>query len=186
MVADEVRKLAEKTMTATQEVGRAIGGIQDGTRKNIANVESVAAAIESAADLSAHSGQSLQQILALVAQVNDRIQSIAAASEQQSATSEEVNRSVEQVAAASTETVQAMEQATHAVEGLTQQALVLQTLIADLEKQDNYCNSESSCGCVSSRSPWRRKRSFGRCDAGTWPATKEGTGKASSAMQLRG
>ena len=53
------------------------------------------------------------------------------------ATSEEVNRSVEQVAAASTETVQAMEQATHAVEGLTQQALVLQTLIADLEKQDN-------------------------------------------------
>ena len=137
VVADEVRKLAEKTMTATQEVGRAIGGIQDGTRKNIANVESVAAAIESAADLSAHSGQSLQQILALVAQVNDRIQSIAAASEQQSATSEEVNRSVEQVAAASTETVQAMEQATHAVEGLTQQALVLQTLIADLEKQDN-------------------------------------------------
>ena len=34
VVADEVRKLAEKTMTATQEVGQAIRGIQEGTKKN--------------------------------------------------------------------------------------------------------------------------------------------------------
>ena len=33
VVADEVRKLAEKTMTATQEVGQAITGIQQGTKK---------------------------------------------------------------------------------------------------------------------------------------------------------
>ena len=39
VVADEVRKLAEKTMTATKQVGDAIRGIQDGTRKNIENVE---------------------------------------------------------------------------------------------------------------------------------------------------
>ena len=39
VVADEVRKLAEKTMTATREVGEAIKGIQDGTKKNVENVE---------------------------------------------------------------------------------------------------------------------------------------------------
>ena len=33
VVADEVRKLAEKTMTATKEVGEAISGIQSGARK---------------------------------------------------------------------------------------------------------------------------------------------------------
>ena len=33
VVADEVRKLAEKTMTATQEVGGVIRGIQEGTRR---------------------------------------------------------------------------------------------------------------------------------------------------------
>ena len=52
VVADEVRKLAEKTMTATQEVGKAITEIQNGTRKNIDNVEHVAASIENATMLS--------------------------------------------------------------------------------------------------------------------------------------
>ncbi|HWR04594.1 MAG TPA: methyl-accepting chemotaxis protein, partial [Humidesulfovibrio sp.] len=42
VVADEVRKLAEKTMTATKEVGDAIRGIQDGTRKNLEGVERAA------------------------------------------------------------------------------------------------------------------------------------------------
>ena len=35
VVADEVRKLAEKTMAATKEVGAAIAGIQEGTKKNL-------------------------------------------------------------------------------------------------------------------------------------------------------
>ena len=36
VVADEVRKLAEKTMTATHEVGAAITGVQQGTQSSIA------------------------------------------------------------------------------------------------------------------------------------------------------
>ena len=82
VVADEVRKLAEKTMTATQEVGKAIAEIQSGTRKNIENVEHVAASIEHATTLSVRSGESLTQILAFVDQVNDQVRSIATASEQ--------------------------------------------------------------------------------------------------------
>ena len=39
VVADEVRKLAEKTMSATKEVGQAISDIQEGTRRNIESVE---------------------------------------------------------------------------------------------------------------------------------------------------
>lgn len=35
VVADEVRKLAEKTMTATQEVGKAITEIQGGTAQDL-------------------------------------------------------------------------------------------------------------------------------------------------------
>ena len=108
VVADEVRKLAEKTMTATQEVGQAITGIQQGTRKNITNVEQTGVSIEEAATLSAQSGESLKQILEFVNMVNDQVQSIATASEQQSAASEEINRSVEQVSTISAETAQAM------------------------------------------------------------------------------
>ncbi len=135
VVADEVRKLAEKTMSATQEVGRAIGDIQAGTRKNILNVEQSASAIEEATKLSIRSGDSLKQILELVHLVNDQVQAIAAASEQQSAASEEINKSVEQVATISAETAQTMENAAHAVDGLAQQAQVLQGLIRDMKNQ---------------------------------------------------
>ena len=135
VVADEVRKLAEKTMTATQDVGRAVCEIQDGTRKNISSVENVVAAIEKAASLSIHSGESLQRILEFVDQVNDQVQSIATASEQQSATSEEINRSVEQIATISAETAQAMEHAAKSVTDLIQQTHVLHALIQDMKKQ---------------------------------------------------
>ena len=126
VVADEVRKLAEKTMIATQEVGQAITGIQEGTRKNIHNVEQSGVSIEEAAKLSAQSGESLKQILEFVHMVNDQVQSIATASEQQSAASEEINHSVEQVATISVETAQAMEQASSAVAELAQQSHALQ------------------------------------------------------------
>ena len=133
VVADEVRKLAEKTMIATQEVGQAITGIQEGTRKNIRNVEQSGVSIEEAAKLSAQSGKSLKQILEFVHMVNDQVQSIATASEQQSAASEEINHSVEQVATISVETAQAMEQASSAVAELAQQSQALQRLIVEMK-----------------------------------------------------
>ena len=135
VVADEVRKLAEKTMSATQEVGQAIKGIQEGTRKNIANVDKAGDSIAHANELSIRSGESLKQILEYVQQVNEQVQSIATASEEQSAASEEINRSVEQVATISSETAQAMEQAAKAVADLAQQSQVLQSLIADMKDQ---------------------------------------------------
>ncbi|WP_374290162.1 methyl-accepting chemotaxis protein [Desulfovibrio desulfuricans] len=133
VVADEVRKLAEKTMTATREVGEAISGIQQGTRKNIVSVEDAGAAIEQATALSARSGDSLKQILEFVELVHDQVQSIATASEQQSAASEQINRSVEQVATISAETAQSMEEASQSVEALAQQSLALQKLIHDMK-----------------------------------------------------
>jgi len=135
VVADEVRKLAEKTMSATQEVGQAITGIQAGTRKNIQNVEQVAVTIENATNMSVRSGESLKKILEFVHLVNDQVQSIATASEQQSAASEEINQSVEQVATISAQTAQAMEQASGAVADLTQQAQSLQRVIEKMKNQ---------------------------------------------------
>ncbi|WP_225529901.1 methyl-accepting chemotaxis protein [Desulfovibrio desulfuricans] len=135
VVADEVRKLAEKTMTATQEVGRAIKEIQEGTKKNIQSVEFTGESIEAATKLSVQSGESLKNILECVQLVNDQVQSIATASEQQSAASEEINRSVEQVATISSETAQAMEQASSAVADLAQQSQALQHLIGEMKRQ---------------------------------------------------
>jgi hemerythrin-like metal-binding protein len=97
VVADEVRKLAEKTMTATKEVGQAVVSIQGQARENIAAVESAAVGIEESTRAAADSGRFMDEIVGIVEATSTQVESIATASEQQSATSEEINRAVEEV-----------------------------------------------------------------------------------------
>jgi len=134
VVADEVRKLAEKTMQATSEVGSAIRGIQQGTQKNMDNVDRSVRAIEETTRLAQESGASLKEIVALVDSATDQVRGIATASEQQSAASEEINRAVEQVSTISAETAQAMREAAKAVSELSNQAQVLRRLVEELKQ----------------------------------------------------
>lgn len=135
VVADEVRKLAEKTMTATKEVGEAIRGIQDGTKKNIENVERSGKTIEDVTKLANTSGESLRQIVSLAETTTDQVRSIATASEEQSAASEEINRSLEDVNRVSSETTDAMRQSAQAVSELANQAQVLKRLIDEMKAE---------------------------------------------------
>ncbi|WP_319760475.1 methyl-accepting chemotaxis protein [Maridesulfovibrio sp.] len=133
VVADEVRKLAEKTMTATQEVGTAINNIQKGTRDNIDHVETAVEKINETTELSGQSGEALSAIVSFVDETSEQVQSIATASEEQSATSEEINRSLGQVAKLSSETTQAMQESAKAVDEMAKQAQVLQNLINQMK-----------------------------------------------------
>jgi methyl-accepting chemotaxis protein len=132
VVADEVRKLAEKTMTATKEVGQAIGAIQDNTRKNVEGTEKAVEAVTEGAALAEESGQSLREIVVMVENTADQVQAIAAGAEEQSAASEEINRSVEEINSISSETSDAMTQSAQAVHELAALASDLQNLIKEL------------------------------------------------------
>jgi len=133
VVADEVRKLAEKTMTATKQVGEAILAVQRGTRANIDSVETAVRAIESATDLASRSGMALDDIVRLVETASGQVQSIAAAAEEQSAASEEINRAVDEVNSVASETSQAMDEAARSVGELSRQAAELRGLIQSLK-----------------------------------------------------
>ena len=97
VVADEVRKLAEKTMTATNEVGKNIFNMQESARKSIANMELTVEKIQSGSEIAQKSGEALQRIVTIVDETSGNVHGIATASEQQSATSEEINRSVGEI-----------------------------------------------------------------------------------------
>lgn len=133
VVADEVRKLAEKTMTATKEVGAAINKIQQGTQVNIAHVETAVTKINETATFSGESGQALNSIVSFADETSEQVHSIATASEEQSATSEEINRSLAQVAEMSSETTKAMQESANAVDEMARQAQVLQNLINQMK-----------------------------------------------------
>jgi methyl-accepting chemotaxis protein len=133
VVADEVRKLAEKTMSATKEVGDAIQGIQQGTKKNIESVERSVHRINDVNSLSGSSGESLREIVSLVDRTTDQVRSIATASEEQSASSEAITRSIEDVGRLSMETTDAMTQSTREIEALARQAQEIKHLIATMQ-----------------------------------------------------
>ncbi|WP_029459928.1 methyl-accepting chemotaxis protein [Solidesulfovibrio alcoholivorans] len=133
VVADEVRKLAEKTMTATSEVGNAIRAIQAGARSSIEGVEGAARAVDQATELANRSGDVLGEIVSIVESSADQVRSIATASEEQSAASEQINRAVDDINRISEETADAMARAAGSVDELAQQAQALTRLVDTLK-----------------------------------------------------
>ena len=149
VVADEVRKLAEKTMSATKEVGTAIQGIQSSTKTNYTTVNHAVTAIGEIAQLAGKSREALIQIVSLADQTADQINSIATASEEQSSASEEINKNIDDVNRISTETADAMRQSAQAVGELANQSQILKTLIAEMR----LGSSSSSASLSSSKKP---------------------------------
>ncbi|MHC1788699.1 bacteriohemerythrin [Solidesulfovibrio sp.] len=129
VVADEVRKLAEKTMTATKEVGNAVVSIQGQARENIAAVESAAVGIEESTRAAADSGRFMDEIVGIVEATSTQVESIATASEQQSATSEEINRAVEEVNRIARETAEGTGVASEGLRLLTELSNELDAVI---------------------------------------------------------
>jgi len=152
VVADEVRKLAEKTMSATNQVGDAIREIQFGARSNIESVDNAATAVDKATGLANKSGEALKEIVSIVMTSSDQVRSIATASEEQSATSEEINRSIEEVNKISTETANAMTQSAQAVAEMVNQAQVLRGLIEDMQSEGGASSAGTRALGGSSRS----------------------------------
>ncbi|WP_035069305.1 methyl-accepting chemotaxis protein [Nitratidesulfovibrio termitidis] len=132
VVADEVRKLAEKTMTATTQVGGYIRSVQQSARANIQSTENTTAAIVDCTRTANLSGDSLRSIVGLVERTSDNVRAIAAASEQQSAASEEVGRGTEDINRIASETAEAMGQSSQAVTELARLAVELKSIIAEM------------------------------------------------------
>ncbi|OLN25380.1 methyl-accepting chemotaxis protein [Desulfovibrio sp. DV] len=118
VVADEVRKLAEKTMTATKEVGQAVVSIQQSVSGNIVNVDKAGQAVAEATELAGRSGEVLREILALAEASAREVAGIAAASEQQSAAAEEINRAMNEVSEVVETTSNGMHESAQAVHAL--------------------------------------------------------------------
>ena len=137
VVADEVRKLAEKTMTATREVGQAIAGIQQGTAETVAMVDEAVASVEEATSLARRSGEALTDIVTKVSSAGDPVHAIAAAAEEQSSTVEEISRAVAAINRIAGETADAMIQSATAVTDLADQAQGLSSLVADMQSGES-------------------------------------------------
>jgi methyl-accepting chemotaxis protein len=132
VVADEVRKLAEKTMTATKEVGATILAIQESTRQNIDSTERAAESMAASSEIAAACRTALEEIVEIVDRSADQVREIATASEQQERAAGEINDATETVSVIATETAHTMGQAKDAVSHLSELSSKLKVLIQKL------------------------------------------------------
>ena len=132
VVADEVRKLAEKTMSATHEVGSNINAIQNSAKVNIESMANAVKAVTEATELAGSSGEALAEIVDLASANSSVVASIATAAEEQSATSEEINRAIEEINQVVGETTEGMIQSSAAVQELSQMAQELRRVMEGL------------------------------------------------------
>ncbi len=136
VVADEVRKLAEKTMSATGQVGDRIRAIQRATRGFVDSTATVAGAVRESDALATRSGGALDDILGRIGDSGGEVRAIAAMAEAQTRGGKDVGRAVAEVDAIARETAQGMAESAHAVAGLSHLAGELQHAIDGLASGD--------------------------------------------------
>ncbi|MEM7576223.1 MAG: methyl-accepting chemotaxis protein [Planctomycetota bacterium] len=137
VVADEVRKLADRTTSATEEIGESIRAIQDETGQAVNNMNAGTKQVETGVAKATGAGDALTQIVNNATAVAGMIQSIAAATEEQSATSEEVARNLEAITGVTAAAKQGTDQAAAASLQLSQKAEGLLRLVGQFKTDAN-------------------------------------------------
>ncbi|MNG91520.1 Methyl-accepting chemotaxis protein McpS [compost metagenome] len=110
VVADEVRGLAQRTSSATEEIGQLIDNLHSGTDEVTRLLDNSKNLTEQSVELSRRVGDALGQITDTVSNIQGMNQQIATASEEQSVVAEQINRSVINVRDVSDQTSAASEQ----------------------------------------------------------------------------
>lgn len=94
VVADEVRKLAERTVSATGEIGKKISQIQADVSASVKSMGETANQADENQQQAAQSQEALEKIVKAIAEVNSAIALIAAAADQQSSGAEQISKNV--------------------------------------------------------------------------------------------
>jgi len=113
VVADEVRALAERTASATQEIGKMIKMIQQDTAGAVNSMNSGVKVVELGMESSHRSSLALEQVLQAIDEVNAQVAQIATAAEEQTATTGEITSNIQQI----TEVVQFSADGAHETAG---------------------------------------------------------------------
>ncbi len=97
VVADEVRALAERTTTATREIGSMIKAIQQETKSAVLAMENGVKEVAKGTADAARSGKALQDILDTISAVSLQVNQIAVAAEQQTSTTNQISHNIIQI-----------------------------------------------------------------------------------------
>ncbi len=135
VVADEVRKLAEKTMQATGQVTAAVNGIRGSMKISADGVSRTAFTVDKTVSLGNAARASLEDIVDLIANMNDQLHGIASFCREQGAVTGQGAKTVEQLGRMSLEVGHAMEEGNRITAELEPEAKELAQLVEQLVRK---------------------------------------------------
>jgi methyl-accepting chemotaxis protein len=136
VVADEVRKLAERTTSATREIGDMIKMIQDETRNAVQAMQAGSGKVEEGVQSSRRAGESLARIIESADSVQQMVTQIATAATEQAATTEQVNKNLDQIASMVQNSATGASRSAKSSENLSNLALTLEGLVKGFQIDD--------------------------------------------------
>ncbi|MBE9529311.1 MAG: methyl-accepting chemotaxis protein [Proteobacteria bacterium] len=144
VVADEVRKLAERTTTATKEIGSMISSIQTETSTAVEAMGEGIKKVDNGVRLANETGEALAKIVDGVQSVSDMVNQIATATEEQSATADEISRSMDSISDVSRSNVNAIGEVSGATGETARLASELKELVGNFKINDGSGVTHSS------------------------------------------
>ncbi len=98
VVADEVRKLAERTASATREIGDMIAAVDSGSEHAVKSMHGGVAKVERGVELAREAGQTIDEINSQTMKVVSAVGDITVAMEEQRSATDQIARHVEEIA----------------------------------------------------------------------------------------
>jgi methyl-accepting chemotaxis protein len=133
VVADEVRKLAERSRSATEEIGGLIATVQDQTASAVRAMEDGVREVSMKTSVAEKAGIALTNIQTAVKSVTAQINNIAVAAEEMTASSDEVARSIADIAAVVEESSAAAEEMSASAEQVSNSVQTVSDTTAQAE-----------------------------------------------------
>lgn len=137
VVADEVRKLAERTTSATNEIGEMIKGFQNDAQNAVTSMHTGTREVEAGVELSVQAGNSLKQIMKSSESVTDMVQQVATSAEEQSSAGDVIASNVEMISNLTQQTAESAKQSSQSTNEMNALVHQLEQLL-DGFKLRNY------------------------------------------------
>lgn len=119
VVADEVRKLAERTSSATGEIGNMIQAISQGVHKTVASMDEAKDKVGTGVQYSSQASVSLEHIVESIDRLCNGVHQMASANEEMSATTDEIARALAKLSELTQQSFTSTEQIYQAAKGLS-------------------------------------------------------------------
>jgi methyl-accepting chemotaxis protein len=138
VVAGEVRRLAERTRSATEEIGGTIHSIQEETRQTLEVMRQSESAVQSGIAETTDARKNLDSIIESSKQVEQEVQLIATAATEQTSAAGEISHSAGEISQLAEQSTRGAEQAVEALNNLSSLAASLDAMVRQFRIDDNH------------------------------------------------